>query len=188
MLDTQSIKAQDLEGLSRAELNALIPQLLSHVDEQTRHIDEQSRHISEQRKRLDSAAQAIKWRDVKIEKITFELARLKAWRFGASSERMSAEQRELFAETLAADQADLEEQLAALQATAHPPPASSEPAHKRRPRREPLPQHLPRVEHRVEPENTTCECGQAMQRVGEDVSERQANSSGAVLRAAADQG
>ena len=53
MLDTQSIKAQDPEGLSRAELNALIPQLLSHVDEQTRHIDEQSRHISEQRKRLD---------------------------------------------------------------------------------------------------------------------------------------
>jgi len=28
------------------------------------------------------------------------------------------------------------------------------------------------VDHRVEPENTTCECGQAMQRVGEDVSER----------------
>ena len=165
MLDTQSIKAQDLEGLSRAELNALIPQLLRHVDEQTQH-------IGEQRRRLDSAAQAIKWRDAKIEKITFELARLKSWKFGAKSERMSAEQRELFAETLAADQASLEAQLAALQAAANPTPAASQPEPKRKPKREPLPEHLPRVDSRVEPENTTCECGQAMQRVGEDVSER----------------
>ncbi len=165
MLDTQSIKAQDLEGLSRAELNALIPQLLRHVDEQTQH-------IGEQRRRLDSAAQAIKWRDAKIEKITFELARLKSWKFGAKSERMSAEQRELFAETLAADQASLEAQLAALQAAANPTPAASQPEPKRKPKREPLPEHLPRVDNRVEPEDTTCECGQAMQRVGEDVSER----------------
>jgi transposase len=150
----------------------MIPQLLSCIDNQSRHIDEQSKHIGAQRKRLDSAQQAIKWRDAKIEKITFELARLKAWRFGAKSERMTAEQRELFAETLAADQAALEEELAALQAAAKPLPASSEPAPKRKPKREPLPAHLPRVDHRVEPENTTCECGQAMQRVGEDVSER----------------
>ncbi len=156
---------QDLEGLSRAELNAMIPQLLSHIDEQIEH-------IAQQGKRLDSAAQAIKWRDAKIEKILFELARLKAWKLAAKSERMSAEQRELFAETLAADQASLEEQLAALQATANPPPESSEPAHKRKPKHEALPAHLPRVDHCVEPENTTCECGQAMQRVGEDVSER----------------
>jgi transposase len=171
MLDVQSIKARDLEGLSPTELGVMVPQLLSYIDEQSNHIEEQSRHIGEQRKRLDSAQQAIKWRDAKIEKITFELARLKAWRFGARSERMTAEQRELFAEALAADQADLEEQLAALQA-ASPRPAVNEPPAKRKPRREPLPQHLPRVDQRVEPENTTCECGQAMQRVGEDVSER----------------
>ena len=165
MLDAHSIKAEDLKGLSMTELGVMIPQLLSYIDEQ-------SNHIGEQRKRLDSAQQAIKWRDAKIEKIMFELARLKAWRFGAKSERMTAEQRELFAEALAADQASLEEQLAALQATANPAPAASQPAPKRKPKREELPQHLPRVDHRVEPENTTCECGQAMQRVGEDVSER----------------
>ena len=108
MLDTQSIKVQGLKGLSRTELDAMIAQLLSHIDEQERHIGEQG-------KRLDSAQQAIKWRDAKIEKITFELARLKAWKFGAKSERMTAEQRELFAEALAADQASLEAQLAALQ-------------------------------------------------------------------------
>jgi len=169
MLDTQSIKVQGLKGLSRTEVDAMMAQLLSHIDEQERHIGEQG-------KRLDSAQQAIKWRDAKIEKITFEIARLKAWKFGAKSERMTAEQRELFAEALAADQASLEAQLGALQEAAEKAagstPQPGAPAQKRRPKREPLPDHLPRVEHRVEPENTTCECGQAMQRVGEDVSER----------------
>ena len=80
MLDTQSIKVQDLKGLSRTEMDAMVAQLLSHIDEQERHIDEQG-------KRIDSSAQAIKWRDAKIEKITFELARLKAWKFGAKTER-----------------------------------------------------------------------------------------------------
>ncbi len=172
MLDAQSIKVDDLKGLSRAALDAMIPQLLWHIDEQERHIDEQERHIGEQGRRLDSAQQAIKWRDAKIEKITFELARLKAWKFGAKSERMTAEQRELFAEALAADQAGLEAQLAALQKAAGSTPAPDKPAQKRRPKREPLPDHLPRVDTRVEPDNTTCECGQAMERVGEDVSER----------------
>jgi transposase len=164
MPEMQVLKADDLKGLGPAELTALAAQMLAHIVEQ-------SKHIGEQGKRLDSAQQAIKWRDAKIEKITFELARLKAWRFGAKSERMSAEQRELFAESLAADLASLEAQLAHLQPTGSIP-ESGEPAQKRRPKREPLPDHLPRVDTRVEPENTTCECGQAMQRVGEDVSER----------------
>jgi transposase len=174
MLDIQSIKVAGLQGLGRTELSLMVPQLLSYIDEQSGYIGEQAVHIGEQRRQLDSAQQAIKWRDAKIEKIMFELARLKSWKFGVRSERMTAEQRELFAEALAADQASLEEQLAALQAqaTANPPPAAPEPAHKRKPKREALPQHLPRVDKRIEPENTTCECGQPMQRVGEDVSER----------------
>ena len=77
MLDTQALKVQNLGGLSWFELSALIPQLLLHVDEQTQH-------IGEQRRQLDSAAQAIKWRDAKIEQITFRLALLKSWKFGAS--------------------------------------------------------------------------------------------------------
>lgn len=45
----------------------------------------------------------------------------------------------------------------------------------RRPRRQALPEHLERVEHRHEPEDTTCPnagCGRPMQRIGEDVSEK----------------
>ena len=168
MLDMQSMKERNwnLNELSSSELTALLPQLLAHIVEQDKHIGQQGR-------RLDAAEQAIKWRDAKIEKITFELARLKAWKFGANSERMSAEQRELFAEALAEDQASLELQLAALQAQRQQADEPKDkPAPKRKPKRQALPAHLPRVDRRIEPEDTTCGCGLAMQRIGEDVSER----------------
>jgi transposase len=96
-----------------------------------------------------------KFKYAKLERITFELARLKAWEFGAKTERMNAEQRPMFDETAAEDEASLETQLRALQGTSEPsPPAAAQP--KRKPRRQPLPEHLCRVEHRHEPENTTC--------------------------------
>jgi transposase len=182
MLDVHAIKPQDLQALSATELAAIATQMLVHISEQSKHISEQSRHIGEQDKRIDSQAQAIKWRDAKIESITFQLARLKAWKFGAKTERMNAEQREIFEETLAADQASLEAQLAALQGTPagdtpHATPGAGAPDKqpRRQPKREPLPAHLPRVDLRIEPEDTNCptpECGQPMVRVGEDISER----------------
>jgi transposase len=171
MLDVQALKVQDLVGLSPQEMAQVAQQMLAHIDEQGRHIDEQ-------RKRIDSQAQAIKWRDAKIESITFQLARLKAWKFGAKTERMNAEQRDIFEETLAADQASLEAQLAALQGAANgntPGAGTAEKQPRRQPKREPLPDHLPRVDQRIEPEDTRCpmpECGQPMVRVGEDISER----------------
>ena len=95
MLDVHAIKPQDFAALSADDLAALATQMLTHIGQQ-------SRHISEQDKRIDSQAQAIKWRDAKIESITFQLARLKAWKFGAKTEAMNAEQRDIFEETLAA--------------------------------------------------------------------------------------
>lgn len=169
MLDVHAAATQDLTALSPAELAELATQMLAHITEQSKHIDAQS-------KRIDSQAQAIKWRDAKIQSITFQLARLKAWKFGAKSERMNAEQREIFEEALAADQADLEAQLAALQQHSRPASgAAPDKQQRRQPKREALPPHLPRVEQRIEPEDTRCptpECRQPMVRVGEDISER----------------
>ena len=169
MLVVHAVNNKDLEAFTRTELAQVAAQLLAHIGEQ-------SKHISEQRLRIDSQAQAIKWRDAKIESITFQLARLKAWKFGAKTEAMNAEQRSIFEETLAADQASLEAQLAALQPSvpAQDGKAAGQQPH-RQPKREALPPHLARVERRIEPENTNCpapECGQPMVRVGEDISER----------------
>jgi len=168
MLDVHAIGTTDIKALSPAALAELAAQMLAHITEQSKHIDAQS-------KRIDAQAQAIKWRDAKIESITFQLARLKAWKFGAKSERMNAEQREIFEETLAADQADLEAQLAALQANSTTSRSAPDKQQRRQPKREALPPHLPRVDQRIEPEDTRCptpECGRPMVRVGEDISER----------------
>ena len=169
MLYVHAVKSKDLHAFNRADLAEVAAQMLAHIGEQ-------SRHISEQRLRIDSQAQAIKWRDAKIESITFQLARLKAWKFGARTEAMNAEQRSIFEETLAADQASLETQLAHLQPSFCAEDGKNPTQQPRRqPKREALPPHLPRVDQRVEPEDTNCptpECGQPMVRVGEDISER----------------
>ena len=116
----------------------------------------------------------IAWRDVRIDKLNFELARLRRWKFDARTEAMTASQRLLFAETMVEDEASLKAKLAELQRGLPEAPKTAK-APPRKPRREKLPEHLERVEHRHEPESSHCpnpECGQPMQRIGEDVSEK----------------
>jgi transposase len=161
MLNVHELKAQDLHGLSPSSLAEVAAQMLQHIGQQSKQIAERDR--------------VIKFKDAKLERITFELARLKAWKFAAKTERMNAEQRQLFEETLAADEASLEAQLEALQAQAGVPTDTVPVEARRRPKRQALPEHLVRVEHQHEPEDTTCpapDCGLPMVRVGEDVSER----------------
>ena len=160
MLDMRDLKPQDLQGLSQEAVTALAAQMLGHIEVQQKLLQRKDRDIA--------------YRDAKIEKITFELARLKRWKFGAKSEVMTAQQRQMFQDTLLEDEADLEAQLAALQAALPKTPAVPKPTRKQ-PRRQALPEHLRRVEHRHEPQATICttaDCGQPMTRVGEDVSER----------------
>ena len=167
MLGMRDIKAQDLQGLTPSDLAALAAQMLEHIQGQAGELERRQQLI--ERKDRDIA-----WRDAKLEKVTFELARLKRWKFGAKTEAMSAEQRRLFEETLAEDEASLRAQLAALQAASPETPAPAK-APRAQPRRQALPEDLERVEHHHEPEDTACptpECGQPMQRVGEDVSEK----------------
>lgn len=87
--------------------------------------------------------------DAKIEKITLQLAQLKAWKFGAKTEAMSAEKRRLFEETFAEDEASLQAQLEQAKAQVGTPPATA-PKPPRKPRRQPLPEHLRREEHHHE--------------------------------------
>lgn len=174
MLSMRDLKPQDLQGLSPDTVAALAAQMLEHIRHQASELQSRGHELELQQKLLQRKDRDIAWRDAKIEKITFELARLKRWKFGAKSEAMTAEQRQMFQDTLLEDEADLEAQLAALQA-ALPKTQAKPKAPARRPRRQALPDHLRRVEHHHEPEDTTCtaaDCGQPMTRVGEDISER----------------
>ena len=167
MLGMRDLKPQDLHGLTPDVVTALAAQMLQHIQRQDQLL--LHKDVELQRKDRDIA-----WRDAKLEKVNFELARLKRWKFGAKSEAMTAEQRQLFEDTLAEDEASLQAQLAALQAGLPETPATPK-APRAKPRRQPLPEHLERVEHRHEPEDTACptpECGRPMVRVGEDTSEK----------------
>lgn len=60
----------------------------------------------------------------RLEKVNFELARLKRWRFGVKTEAMTARQRALLQDSLAEDKASLQAQLAKCRAVCprHPRP------------------------------------------------------------------
>ena len=174
MLGMRDLKAQDLQGLSPDTVTMLAAQMLVHMQQQAQDIERQRRDLDAKQKLIERKDRDIAWRDAKLEKVTFELARLKRWKFGAKSEAMTAEQRQLFQDTIFEDEADLEAQLAALQAALPKTPAAPK-APRNRPRRQALPEHLRRVDHHHEPEDIACttpDCGQEMTRVGEDVSER----------------
>jgi transposase len=174
MLDVHALKAKDLKGLSKGAMAELTASLLAQLAHQGEQLTAQQATIKARDEHLARRDREIKFKDAKIERITFELARLKAWKFGAKTEAMNAEQRQMFEDTLAEDEADLEAQLQALQGSQDDAGQADKP-HKRQPRREKLPEHLRRVEHHHEPENTICptpDCGQTMVRIGEDISER----------------
>ena len=148
MLETQRIDSTQLTSLGEVELRALAGQLLDRIARDAREIH---------------------WRDTKIEKLTFEMAQLRRVKFGVRSEQLDAQQKTLFEEAVDADMAAIEAQLAELKAGAEQNKAEEPVA---RPKRAPLPAHLPRVERHHEPESTTCACGCALKRIGEDVSEK----------------
>ncbi|WP_255370180.1 IS66 family transposase [Roseateles sp. YR242] len=187
----RGLPPSDPQGLP-PEVAALIAQLQQQVQDQAQQLCERDQAITQRDQAL--AAQTVELaqrdallqrkdreialREAKIEKINFELARLKRWTYGAKSEAMSADQRRLFEETLAEDEASLREQLERLrrEAEAAEESASTKPkASPRKPRRNAFPDHLRRVEHHHEPESTNCQehdCGRPMTRIGEDITER----------------
>lgn len=114
--------------------------------------------------------ESIRNRDIRIEALTQEIARLRRVQFSARSERMNPEQRALFDETMEADLAAAEAELSQLaQSSPDPTPAASVNAPKRRP----LPPELPRVTTVHEPDCRGCEhCGAALVKIGEHVRER----------------
>ena len=88
-------------------------------------------------------------------------------RVAARSEAFNAEQKSLLEEAIDADLEALGHELARERPAPQPPAAAKE-----QPKRQPLPANLPRREIRHEPDSTTCGCGCAMKRIGQDVAEK----------------
>jgi transposase len=152
------VDAEQLKGLSAEQLHEVTLRLIDGFAEQQRLLEAKERSI-------EALTREVTFKTTKVDQLTHELAQYKRLRFGKSSEKLDAAQASLLEETLDADLAAIEEELKQLR----PPPKTED---KQQPRRTPLPADLPRVDVRHEPESTTCKCGCALKRIGEDVAEK----------------
>jgi transposase len=119
---------------------------------------------------LDQAqkdARALKAAELKIQALVLELAYRRRMQFGNKSEQLSPEQHDLFQETAHTDLAAIEAEIEQHAVAISPQPRRA------RAGRQPLPEHLPRIEHRHEPESCTCgQCGKDLVKIAEDISEQ----------------
>ncbi len=147
----------DLESASKTQMADMVRALLKRANKDAQEI---------QRKTVE-----LQSKEDKIQTLTYELSYLRRIRYGAKTEAFSQLQKDLFEESLDEDLAATE---AALEALSDSESAVS--AHKpKRPRagRQPLPEHLPRIEFRHEPESCQCgRCGSDLIKIREDVTEQ----------------
>jgi transposase len=138
----------DLSSLDREALQALL--LAEH----------QQRIATEQR---------LLSREHEIEHLKLLLAKLQRWQFGRKSEKLERqiEQLQLRLEDLQQEQAATETEAAESSSSQSPKPSSTT-----KPRRRPLPEHLPRTTRTHAPNHSSCpDCGGELRKLGEDVSE-----------------
>jgi len=112
---------------------------------------------------LRAARAELLFKQAFIDKLTHENAVLKRLKFAAQSEAYTPEQKSLLDETFDMD-------LAAVAREIEDAQPKKPDGKKRQPKRAPLPAHLPRQDFHHEPASTTCKCGCAMKRIGEDIS------------------
>lgn len=143
----------DINQLSADQLRALATELMDSLDAKDQVLGRKERELVR--------SNAI------IEKLTQEVAILKRHKYARRSEQLDAVQGKLLDELidsdLAAIEAELDQAMTEEQKAARP---------KQKPKRTPLPPELPRTLIHHEPDNTQCQCGCQLKRIGEDVSEK----------------
>ena len=105
MVDLKTLDPRMLQAMEPAAVAELATRMLTELATQ-------GAQLQQHEQRAQRYEREIQFKDAKLEKITFELARLKAWKFGARTERLNAAQRQMFEDTAAEDEADLQADLA----------------------------------------------------------------------------
>jgi transposase len=146
------IDATHLDQLNAQQLREAVRSLIGTAATQASEIERKDREIA--------------FKQAFIDKLTHEMAVLKRLKFAARSESFNAEQKSLLEDTIDTDLAAL---AAEIEQAELPPQDQDD---KQKPKRQPLPENLPRREIHHEPENTTCACGCQLKRIGQDVAEK----------------
>ncbi len=142
----------NLDQLTPEQLRALTAQLMQRVES----LDQ----------KVVTMGQKIHRDQTVIEKLTHEIAQLKRFKFAKRSEQLSPDQASLLDDLINTDIAAIEGELEALKLA----PAST--WVRQKPKRTALPPQFPRTLIHHEPDNSHCQCGCALKRIGEDVSEK----------------
>ncbi|MDE2495889.1 MAG: IS66 family transposase [Alphaproteobacteria bacterium] len=133
--------------------------------------DQTAAELRQARAEADDAQAREKTLTLLIEKLKFQIAKLRHASYGQSAERHALiEQLEL--ELAEAEETAAESKTTAELAAARERTVEVRPFQRRKPARRPLPEHLPR-ERVVEPPPTACPCcgGTKLRKIGEDVTE-----------------
>jgi transposase len=119
---------------------------------------------------LKAAELSVQLRTLEIEKLKFQIAKLRRTQFGRRSERITRQIEQL---ALQLEELETGEAEDIAKATAEDPPHPLR--QRQKPKRKPLPEHLPRQEIVHQPQaNAACicpDCGAGMAKLGEDVTE-----------------
>lgn len=142
----------NLDQLPPEQLRALAAQLMQRVESLDQKVETMGKKIHRDQ--------------TLIEKLTHEIARLKRFKFAKRSEQLSPDQVSLLDDLIDTDIAAIEAELEALK------PARASTEVRQKPKRTALPPQFPRTLIHHEPDNSHCQCGCALKRIGEDVSEK----------------
>ena len=124
--------------------------------------------LAEHQERL-ATHQKLLQRESEIETLQLLLSQLRRMQFGRKSEKF---QRQIEQLQLRLEDLQLEQAAEPTQRTESSPAETSPPTAKVKPRRRPLPEHLPRQTQTHEPQHAACpDCGGELRKLGEDVSE-----------------
>lgn len=142
----------NLDQLTPEQLRALAAQLMQRVESLDQKVETMGKKIHRDQ--------------TLIEKLTHEIAQLKRFKFAKRSEQLSPDQVSLLDDLIDTDIAAIEAELEALK------PARASPEVRQKPKRTALPPQFPRTLIHHEPDNSHCQCGCVLKRIGEDVSEK----------------
>src|SRR5438552_2633718 len=155
-----------ISRLARARARGIIAAMLEGSDAQTLDTLPADDAVLVSRDVLERMQAELKFKQTRIEALNFEIARLKRWRFGSSSESLDTITQAVLFDRILADTA-LEDRAAEDQSKRPTAPRTKGQAI-----RQALPANLPRIERHHEIDQTHCECGQPFKRIGEEVSEQ----------------
>ena len=167
----------DLSQLTHTQLLEFTRQLaIQHqsLAQSNQQLDTKVQHLEVSNQQLDAKVQHLEacnqHLSILTQKYEHELAQFKRHKFAQKNEHLTAKQIHLWDEAVEEDIAAVDLELERL--NAGKTDASAQKATANKPKRRPLPDHLPtlRIEH--EPASTQCSCGCTLRRIGEDISEK----------------